>query len=387
MKKLGIVFVAVAIALSLTMVGKAIAGSKKKYTLAMEDERAKVWSKKTWKTSKKVIRWKMSDTWGGLKLHDVPLHFAQSVEAASGGRLKIKVYPTGAICGAFELLDTVSKGTLDAGHSFSGYWKGKDEAFVLYSSVPFGMDAESFNVWYYQGGGDKLMDELYGKFGLKAFACGNAGQELGLYSKKPMAKMAEFKGIKVRTVGWFMDILTKLGVSVTPIPGSEVYLALERGVVDAAEFSSPAITYFMGFHEVAKYVIEPGVHQPGTVTDLFINKKSWDALPDDLKAIVEICAAETNQWEYTWFEFWNIAALKELKKAGVTFVKMAPETLNEFRKKTHEYTEELKKKYPMVNKILTSQENFLKEYATWRELRSGVAPWPYEDYIKGKHLH
>ncbi len=388
MRKFGVlVAIAVAVAFTLTMATGEVWAAKKKYQLNMKDRELAAWKKQKHETSKKVIRWKMSDPWGGLKLHDVSLHFAEAVKAASGGRLQIKVFPTGAVCGAFELFDTVAKGTLDVGHAWPGYWKGKNEAFVLFASVPFGMDAESFAIWYYQGEGEKLHNELYGKFGLKPFICGDAGQELGLYSKKPARKMEDFKGIKVRTVGWYMDILGKLGVSVTPLPGSEVYLALERGVVDSAEFSAPSITYPMGFHEVAKFVIEPGVHQPGTVTDIFINKKSWDKLPQDLKNIVQICAAETHQWATTWFQYYNIQAIQELLKAGVTFVKMDDATLNDFRKKTKEYLDELKAKYPDVKKILESQERFLKDFAAWREIRSGVAPWPYEDYIKGKHLN
>jgi TRAP-type mannitol/chloroaromatic compound transport system substrate-binding protein len=387
MKKVLVFALAIMLALSFTLsisAGQALA-AKKKYGQIAEDERHKAWKRIKWKTSDKKIRWRMSDTWGGLLNHDAVVHFCDSVRAASGGRLDIKPMTTGSVVGAFELFDAVAKGSLDAGHSWSGYWKGKNEAFTLFASVPFSMDYETYSIWYWQGEGRKLMDELYGQYGLKPFFCGNAGQELGLYSKKPRSKFEDFKGIKVRTPGWFMDILNRIGVNATAIPGSEVYLALERGIVDAAEFSSPAITYGMGFHEICKYVIEPGVHQPSAQMDLFINKKKWEALPADLKAIVEICAAETDSWFYTYNEMANSRAIELLTKAGVTFVKMDAETRNQFRKTTEAYLQELKGKYPDVKKILESQEKFIKYHAAWKELRSGVSVWPAEDYLKGKH--
>ena len=347
------------------------------------DKRAVEWKGKRWQTSKKKFRWRMSDPWGGLLFHDLAVHFADSVEAASGGRLKIKPFQTGAIVPAMETFDAVAKGTLDVGHAWPGYWKGKNEAFVLFASVPFGLDYEGYNIWYYERGGKEMMSELYGRYNLVGFFCGNTGQELGIYSNKRAEKMEDFKGMKIRTVGWYMDILNRLGASVTPLPGSEIYLALERGIIDACEYSSPAINMPMGFHEITKYVIEPGVHQPSCQCDVFINKDRWNELPDDLKAIVQICAKETQLWSYHWMENLNIAALQAMGKK-VEYVMMDNQALIEFAKISHAYLEELKGKNPDVKKILGSQEQFKTDYASWREMRGRVVPWPYEDYIKGK---
>lgn len=384
MKKFGIILIAFMVAFTFAFaVGTSDSwAAKKKYEKYAFDKRHIEWSKVKWATSDKKITWRMSDTWGGLLNHDAVVHFTDSVRATSGGRLDIKPMTTGSIVGAFELFDAVSKGVLDAGHSWSPYWKGKDEAFVLFGSVPFSMDYEAFSVWYWAGEGKQLMDELYGKFGLKPFFCGNSGQELGLFSKKPRKTMEEFKGIKVRTAGWFMDILNRMGVNATAIPGAEVYLALERGIVDAAEFSSPAITYGMGFHEICKFVIEPGVHQPSAQMDLFINQKKWDALPADLKAIVEICAAETDAWFYQYSEAASSKTIGLFKEAGVEFVKMDPETRNEFRRMSETYIEELKAKYPNVKKIRESQERFIKNHGAWKELRGGVSVWSSEKYLQ-----
>jgi TRAP-type mannitol/chloroaromatic compound transport system substrate-binding protein len=361
----------------------ASAQQKAKIEKFGEDKRIKEWANKKWETSTQKFTMRMSDPWGGLNFHDMAIHFADSVRACSGGRLDIKVFPTGAIVPAMEIFEATSKGTLDAFHSWPGYWKGRNEAFVAFASVPFGLDVEGYNIWYYERGGKAMFDELYGRFGLVPFFCGNVGQELGLHSNKKATKLDDFKGMKVRTVGWYMDILTKMGVSVTPLPGPEIYLALERGVIDACEFSSPAANIPSGFHEITKFVIEPGVHQPSCQFDVVFNKAKFDALPDDLKAIVEIAAKETQLWAWAWQENLNIEALKIMAKS-TEFVKMDDATIVEFAKTSFAYLDDLAAKNADVKKVLDSQELFKKEFAQWRDLRGRLAPWPKEDVLKGR---
>ena len=196
--------------------------------------------------------------------------------------------------------------------------------------------------------------------------------------------MDDFKGMRVRTVGWMMDILNQLGASVSPIPGGEVYLALERGVIDAAEFSGPAIDYPMGFDEITKYVIQPGVHQPSVQCGLLFNQDAWNSLPADLQWIVKAASAETQLWANTWTENLNIEALNEFKKT-VEFIKMDEATLNQFAKITQTYLDGLKEKYPDVKKVLDSQDALREDFSAWREERGGLTPWPMDDYIAGKH--
>jgi TRAP-type mannitol/chloroaromatic compound transport system substrate-binding protein len=180
-----------------------------------------------------------------------------------------------------------------------------------------------------------------------------------------------------------MDIMTQLGASVTPLPGGEVYLALERGVIDAAEFSTPAMNYPLGFDEITKYVIQPGVHQPSVQCAFFINKDAWNKLPADLKWIVDTAAKETQLWSTAWQENLNVEAIKRFKQK-VEFVRMDDETITAFAKQTKAYLDELKAKHPDVKKVLDSQDAFRKDFAEWREIRSGVTPWPMDDYISGK---
>jgi len=336
------------------------------------------------KPSTDKVRWKMVMPWSkGLLFYDVAVHFADSVRLASAGRLDIKPFSAGELVPAMQSFDAVAKGSAQVGHDWPGYWKGKNEAFVAFASVPFGLDAEGYNIWLYEKGGIEQMQDVYGQFGLYALPGGQLGQEMGLFSNKRATKMEDFKGMRLRTPGWFMDIMNNLGASVSPLPGGEVYLALERGVIDAAEFSSPAINYPMGFDEITKYAIQPGVHQPGIQCALFFNQKAWDELPDDLKWIVKIAAAETQAWSYNWINALNAEAINKFKEK-VEIVKMDKETLIEFRKVAKTYLDGVKEKHPDVKKALDSQEAFIEEYSVWREARSGATPWPYETYISGQ---
>jgi TRAP-type mannitol/chloroaromatic compound transport system substrate-binding protein len=385
MKKFALAVLVVFVAVAFIAMGptNSFAQQKQKIEKFGEDKRSQEWSKKKFETSNKTFNLRMSDPWGGLNFHDMAQHFCDSVRATSGGRLNIKLFPTGAIVPAMEIFEATSKGTLDAFHSWSGYWKGKNEAFVAFASVPFGLDVEGYNIWYYERGGKAMFDELYGRFGLVPFFCGNVGQELGLHSNKKAVKLDDFKGMKVRTVGWYMDILTKMGVSVTPLPGPEIYLALERGIIDAVEFSSPAANIPSGFHEITKFVIEPGVHQPSCQFDVVFNKNKWDELPEDLKIIVEICAKETQLWAWAWQENLNIEALKIMGKS-TEFVKMDEAAIMGFAKTSFEYLDDLSAKNADVKKVLDSQELFKQEFAQWRDLRGRVVPWPKADVLKGR---
>jgi TRAP-type mannitol/chloroaromatic compound transport system substrate-binding protein len=348
------------------------------------DERHDMAKRVKFKPSTQKYRWKMVMPWSkGLLFYDIAVHFCDSVRLASAGRLDIKPFSEGELVPAMQTFDAVSQGSAQAGHDWPGYWKGKNEAFVAFASVPFGLDAEGYNIWLYEKGGLEMMQELYGRFNIHALPGGQCGQEMGLFSNKRATKMKDFKGMRVRTPGWYMDILNNLGASVSPLPGGEIYLALERGVIDAAEFSSPAINYPMGFDEITKYVIQPGVHQPAIQCAVFFNKKAYDELPDDLKWIIDIAAKETQLWSYNWVNGLNAEAIRKFKEK-VEFVKMDEETMIEFRKTTKKYLDGLKTKYPDVKKVLDSQEEFIKSFADWRDVRSGVTPWPYETYIGGR---
>ncbi|MDT8440070.1 MAG: TRAP transporter substrate-binding protein DctP [Desulfuromonadales bacterium] len=376
---------------SLVLAPAAFAAKRDKFGVDKRHEGVKK-ELRTIKPSKETFKWKMVMPWSkGLLFYDIAQHFADSVKLASGGRLDIKLFSAGELVGANEVFDAVSKGSVEMAHSSPLYWKGKNEAFVAYASVPFGLDAEGYNIWLYERGGLEMLQDLYKPYGIYALPAGQTGQEMGLFSNKKATSMADFKGMRIRTPGWYMDIMNSLGASVSPLPGGEVYLALERGVIDAAEYSTPAINYPMGFDDITKYVITPGVHQPGFQCDIIINQKAWDSLPADLQWIVNIAAKETQLWSNAWIENLNADAIKRFQEK-VEFVTLDDETLNAFAAKTKEYLDGVKAKHPDVKKALDSQDKFKEDFALWREVRSRVAPWPHDKYIggaqqsKGHHL-
>jgi TRAP-type mannitol/chloroaromatic compound transport system substrate-binding protein len=380
MKKLFAGAITACLAVGLT-VATADAAKREKFGV---DKRHEVAKRVKFETSTEKIKWKMVMPWSkGLLFYDVAVHFADSVRLASAGRLDIKPFSAGELVPAMQSFDAVSKGSAQVGHDWPGYWKGKNEAFVAFASVPFGLDAEGYNIWLQEKGGTELMQEIYGQFGLFALPGGQLGQEMGLFSNKKATKMEDFKGMRLRTVGWYMDIMNNFGASVSPLPGGEVYLALERGVIDAAEFSSPALNYPMGFDEITKYAIQPGVHQPAIQCALFFNQEAYNALPEDLKWIVTIAAAETQAWSYNWINSLNAAAIKKFEEK-IEIVQMDKETVIEFRKVAKTYLDSVKEKHPDVKKVLDSQDAFIDEFAVWRKARGGVTPWPYETFISGQ---
>ncbi|GBC61141.1 TRAP dicarboxylate transporter subunit DctP [Desulfonema ishimotonii] len=381
MKRLSTVCVSMLLVLCITVSFSFAAEKRGKFG---SDKRHDIAKRVKFKPSNKKVRWKMVMPWSkGLLFYDIAVHFCDSVRLASAGRLDIKPFSAGELVPAMQTFDAVSKGSAQAGHDWPGYWKGKNEAFVAFASVPFGLDGEGYNIWLYEKGGMEMMQELYGRFGIYALPGGQCGQEMGLFSNKKATKFEDFKGMRLRTPGWYMDIMNSLGASVSPLPGGEVYLALERGVIDAAEFSSPAINYPMGFDEITKYAIQPGVHQPGIQCAVFFNQKAYDKLPEDLRWIIDICARETQLWSYNWINSLNAEAIRKFKEK-IEIVKIDKETLIEFRKTTKQYLDSLKAKYPDVKKVLDSQEAFIADYAEWRDARSGATPWPYEIYVSGK---
>lgn len=373
----------IAVLLTLAVLGAvdAQAAKREKFGVDPRHDSAK---RVSFKPSSDSFKWKMVMPWSkGLLFYDMAVHFCDSVRLASAGRLDIKPFSADELVPAMQTFDAVSKGSVEAGHDWAGYWKGKDEGFVALADVPFGLDSEGYNIWLYERGGLEMAQELYGDYNLMALPAGQSGQDMGIFSNKRATRMEDFKGMKVRTVGWYMDILNRLGASATPLPGGELYLALERGVLDGAEFSAPAMSYPMGFDEITKYVLSPGVHQPGSQCYVFFNKEAWETLPQDLKEIVKLAAKETQLWSYNWIQNLNSLALEKIKDT-VEIVQMDPETLIEFRKVSKEYIDEIKANHPNAKKIIDSQEVFIQEFEIWRSARANVVPWSYETYIGGR---
>ena len=244
-----------------------------------------------------TMRWQ--STWPQKDIfHEFALDFAKMVNDMTGGDLKIEVLPAGAVVPAFGLLDAVSKGTLDGGHGVLVYHYGKQTALALWGSGPaFGMDANTLLAWHKYGGGKELLTKLYNSIGANvvSFPYGPMPtQPLGWF-KKPITKADDFKGLKFRTVGISIDVFTGLGSAVNALPGGEIVPAMDRGLIDAAEFNNASSDRVLGFPDVSKVCMLQSYHQNAEQFEILFNKTKYDALPAKMKALIEHAVEASSQ--------------------------------------------------------------------------------------------
>lgn len=285
------------------------------------------------------------------------------VEEMSGGRLVVDCYPSGALMSGFEVFEAVDMGSIEVGISTPAYWSGFYSAAPLFATFPLGFDQVEFYAWYYHWGGNELYHEMYSdrNFGFQHI-CGSCTPEDLAWGHKPIRTLDDFVGLKYRTIALWGEILSELGCSVTPLPGDEVYPALERGVLDAGEWGSPQIDKVIGFHEICKYMTVPGIHQPSGLTEILIHKDAWNELPADLKAIVKY-ASETSYWDQ-WFTLMKLdaEALKFFEDYGVEIVKFDAASIEEIGRMREEIFAKHAAEDPFFAKVLASQQKFLEEF-------------------------
>ncbi|MFZ5642050.1 MAG: TRAP transporter substrate-binding protein DctP [Bacillota bacterium] len=324
----------------------------------------------------KVYTWKIATTWpDSILLHKMPVEWAKIINETSGGRMKIEVHPAGAIVGAGEVLDATKAGTIDGYHDYPGYWMGKMPAAPFFASVPMVMEPFMYMGWMYEGGGLELMQKMYDQAGydVKLLVLGVTHPEQLAVSNKPMEKMEDFKGLKYRTVGWWGEILRNVGVSVTSLPGAEVYPGLERGIIDAAEFSTPGVNKTLGFQEVTKYVTGPGMHQPGTLFTIGINKKKWDELPPDLQKMVESTARSVTLWSWTKDMKESMDALEFYDQKGLKRAKADPAVQKRLYEETIKLLDEkAKKEGGIFAETWASMKSYREKYLAYEEFMMPV---------------
>ena len=303
---------------------------------------------------------------------------ARRIDQMSGGRLKIQVFGAGELIPALEGFDAVRAGTVEMNHANSYFWTGKTFAAQYFTAVPFGLNFQGFNGWLYDGGGQALWDEVYAPFGLKAFACGNTGVQMTGWFKKEIKSAADFRGLKMRIPGLAGRVYAALGVDVRLLPGGEIFPALERGVIDAAEFVGPFQDRRLGLHKAAKFLYTTGWHECATVSELLINKAAWDKLPADLKAVVENASAACNAVSEGWCQRNNAEALEDLiKNQGVTARPLPDDVIKRLREVTNQVLAEAVAKDPVTKKVHDSYMAYKAKYEGWARISEG----PYHDKI------
>jgi TRAP-type mannitol/chloroaromatic compound transport system substrate-binding protein len=314
------------------------------------------------------MRWQ--STWPTKDIfHEYALDFAKKINDMTGGDLKIEVLPAGAVVPAFGLLEAVSKGTLDGGHGVFVYHYGKQHVLSLWGSGPgYGMDANMMLAWHKYGGGKALLVKAYAAIGANvvSFPYGPmATQPLGWF-KKPITKADDFKGMKFRTVGISIDLFTGMGAAVVAMPGGEIVPALDRGLLDGAEFNNASSDRLLGFPDVSKVCMLQSYHQNAETFEVLFNKTKFDALPDKMKAIIEngIEAASSDMW-WKSCDRYSIDYIEMQTKDKVKFYK-TPDSI--LQKQLEIFDEVVKKKSaesPLFKEIVESQIAFARRAVSW----------------------
>ncbi len=315
------------------------------------------------------IRWKMPIAFASdLPGLGTPSKFVEErLNTASGGDVQVRVYEPDELVPPFEILSAVSEGKVAAGYTWIGYDQGKVPAVPLFAAVPFGLKPWSFTAWYYNGGGHEMLQEVYANKGFNVHAelCGIIGPETAGWYSEPIDSLEDYKGMKIRFAGLGGKVLERLGASVTMMPGGELFQALEKGTIDATEFSMPVIDQALGFNKVVNYNLFPGWHQPFTAQYMLINGDKWEAATEQQKALIKTtCTAATTR-ALAEGEFKNGSILQEFQEKGVKTQQIPKEVLKELKAVTDEVLAEEAEKDEDFARVLESQREFQSDYATW----------------------
>ena len=315
------------------------------------------------------MRWQ--STWPAKDIfHEYASDFAKKVNDMTGGDLKIEVLPAGAVVPAFGLLEAVSKGTLDGGHGVLGYHYGKQNALALWNSGPaFGMDANMLLSWHKYGGGQELLAKLYASIGIttvQSFLYGPmATQPLGWF-KKPITKSSDFKGLKFRTNGLAIDLFTAMGAAVNALPGGEIVPALDRGLLDGAEFNNATSDRLLGFPDVSKVCMLQSYHQSAETFEIMFNKPKYDALPPKMKAIIA-GAVEAASADMSWkaIDRYSKDYIELQTKDKVKFYKTPDSILQDQLTLWEAIVEKKSAENPLFKEIAASQKVFAERAVKW----------------------
>jgi TRAP-type mannitol/chloroaromatic compound transport system substrate-binding protein len=295
-------------------------------------------------------------------------YFVETIRTISGGSIDAKFFEPGALVPASQYLDAVGNGSLDSAWTVSGFWTGKDIAFAMFASVPFGPEAGEYLAWMRHGGGEQLMKELHAKYGIgETLLCGTISPEASGWFRKEIKSAEDLKGLKMRFFGLGANVMQKLGVSTQLLQAGEIFQALQLGTIDATEFSMPVMDLTLGFHQVAKHYYFPGWHQMSTLNTLLVSKAKWAEMSTTQKAQMKVACDSTMLYEFVQGEAVQGKAMNEIKSKGVTIHYWSKEMLETFRKAWLEVVEEQKGKSPEFVKAWDSYTKFRAEYKIWKD--------------------
>lgn len=320
------------------------------------------------KTRKKT-RLKMATSWPATMpiLQTTAKYFADSVKAMTNGALDIKIYPAGTLVPPLGVFDAVSAGQIDLYHSATYYWSGKNPAFSIFAGTPFGLTDNEMAAWMRFGKGLDLWRDVAGKYNLYPLLGGNTGMQMGGWFRKPINSLKDLKGLKMRIPGMGADILSKLGVSTVMMAGGEIYLALERNVIDASEWVSPALDLNVGFYKVAKYYYT-GWHEPASTAEFVFNAKKFASLPKEFQAILEVASQDANARMTAEAQAKNAVAMKKLLKEGVEVRTFPKDVVSAAKKAMTQVIKEHSAKSKDFARVWKNYSEFLEVQKDWTKI-------------------
>ena len=318
--------------------------------------------------AQKRVKWKMPSAFGSKLsvLGPTGLRFSKNVSIMSGGTLTLKFFEPGALVPALEMFDSISKGAIESAWTTPGYHIGKIPALAFYSAVPFGPGATEYLGWFLFGGGNDIYDEIYAEHDLKGLRCLAIAPEASGWFRKEITSVDQLKGLKMRFFGMGALVMNKLGVSTQLLAGADIYPALERGVIDATEFSMPSIDYDLGFWQIAKHYYFPGWHQQTSSGELLMNKPKWEGLSEQHRSIISVACGEALGWSVIRSDVIQSEALRKLQAKGVILHRWPESTIAKFRAAWEEVLQEKMDKDPLFKRVAESYLAFRKDYKVWK---------------------
>ena len=310
-------------------------------------------------------------------IHGAADLFARYVAEMTDNRFQVQVFAAGEIVPTPQAFDAISNGTVEMGHTASYYYVGKDPTFALITAMPFGLNARQQNAWLYQANGIELSNELFAKHNIYGLPGGNTGTQMGGWFRKEIKSVDDLKGLKMRIAGIAGQIMQKLGVVPQQIPGGDIYPALERGTIDAAEWVGPYDDEKLGFNKVAPFYYYPGFWEGGAMINFMFNKGKWEELPKAYKAVATAAAAYANSDMTAKYDARNPGALRRLVGAGAQLRPFSQEIMEAAFKATNELYEEIGSKNAEFKRMHESIRAFRNEEYLWFQ----VAEYTYDNFM------
>jgi TRAP-type mannitol/chloroaromatic compound transport system substrate-binding protein len=330
-----------------------------------------------------AIRWRMAASWPKTldALYGGAEHFARFVAEATDNKFLIQTYPAGEIAPALQATEAVASGKVEACHTASYYMWDKDPTFALGCAVPFGLNGRMQNAWWREGGGDALINTFYAKYNIVGLLAGNTMAQMGGWFRKEITTPDDLKGLKMRIAGFAGAVMSKVGVIPQQLAGGDIYPALEKGTVDAAEWVGPYDDEKLGLQKVARFYYYPGWWEGGTMIHVQINKAKWEELPKAYQAVARAAAAEAHNYTVARYDAGNPQALKRLVAAGTQLRPFSEATLDVFHRAAKEVYVDISGKNADFKKIWDSIKAFRLDQYLWAQVADGA----YDNYMMTQH--